>query len=72
MHVSYRGNGLPVTDLLSGQVPMMWSSVPPVVDHIRTGRLRVLCVGSVGWLDSMPDVPTAAESGVRPGYEAYS
>ncbi|MFC7739446.1 tripartite tricarboxylate transporter substrate binding protein [Roseomonas sp. GCM10028921] len=72
VHVPYRGNGPAVADLLSGQVPMMWSSVPPVIDHIRTGRLRVLCVGSARRLDTMPDVPTAAESGVLPGYEAYS
>jgi len=51
---------------------MTWSSVLRAIDDVRTGRLRVLCVGSARRLDSMPEVPIAAEPGVLPGYEAYS
>ena len=63
VHVPYRGNGPAVTDLLSGQVPMMWSSVPPVIDHVRTGRLRVLCVGSARRLEL--DAGRGDRGGVR-------
>ena len=71
VHVPYRGNGPAVADLLAGQVQMMWSSPPPVMDHIRDGRLRLLGLGHARRVEQMPEVPTVAESGL-PGFEAYS
>ncbi len=71
VHVPYRGNGPAVADLLAGQVNMMWSSAPPVMDHIRDGRLRLLGLGNASRVEQMPEVPTVAESGL-PGFEAYS
>ncbi len=71
VHVPYRGNGPAVADLLAGQVHMMWSSPPPVMDHIREGRLRLLGLGHARRVEQMPEVPAVAESGL-PGFEAYS
>jgi tripartite-type tricarboxylate transporter receptor subunit TctC len=70
-HVPYRGQGPAVSDLLAGQVQMLYSSIPSVIGFVQQGRLNALAVGSAKRLGSMPNVPTIAESGV-PGYEAYS
>jgi tripartite-type tricarboxylate transporter receptor subunit TctC len=71
MHVPYKGQGPALTDLLSGQVQLMFSSIPSVIQQVRNGQLKALAVGSAKRLSSLPDMPTIAESGV-PGYEAYS
>lgn len=70
-HVPYKGQGPAVTDLLAGQVQLLWSSIPSVIGHVQSGKLRAIAIGSAKRLESLPDIPTAAESGV-PGYEAYS
>ena len=70
-HVPYRGQGPAVTDLLAGQVQMLYSSIPSVIGYVQQGRLNALAVGSSKRVASLPNVPTIAESGV-PGYEAYS
>jgi tripartite-type tricarboxylate transporter receptor subunit TctC len=70
-HVPYKGQGPAVTDLLGGQVQMLFSSIPSVLPYVQQGRLNGLAVGSAKRLASLPNVPTIAESGV-PGYEAYS
>ena len=70
-HVPYKGQGPAVTDLLAGQVQLLWSSIPSVIGHVRSGKLHAIAIGSAKRLESLPDIPTAAESGV-PGYEAYS
>ena len=67
----YKGQGPALTDLLSGQVSMLYSSIPSVIQQVKSGQLRALAVGSAKRLPSLPDIPTLAESGV-PGYEAYS
>jgi tripartite-type tricarboxylate transporter receptor subunit TctC len=70
-HVPYKGQGPAVTDLLAGQVQLLWSSIPSVIGHVQSGKLRAIAIGSARRLESLPDIPTAAESGL-PGYEAYS
>lgn len=70
-HVPYKGQGPAVTDLLGGQVQMLYSSIPSVLPYVQQGRLNALAVGSAQRLSSLPNIPTIAESGV-PGYEAYS
>jgi tripartite-type tricarboxylate transporter receptor subunit TctC len=70
-HVPYKGQGPAVTDLLGGQVQMLFSSIPSVLPFVQQGRLNGLAVGSAKRLAALPNIPTIAESGV-PGYEAYS
>jgi len=71
VHVPYKGQGPALSDLITGQVQMLYSSIPSVVNQIKSGQLNAVAVGSAKRLASMPDIPTIAESGV-PGYEAYS
>ena len=70
-HIPYKGQGPALTDLVAGQVQMLYSSIPSVIQQVRNGQLRGLAVGSAKRLASLPDIPTISESGV-PGYEAYS
>lgn len=67
-HVPYKGAPLAVTDLLAGNANLMLNSIPPVLNHIRAGRLRLLGVSSAKRSSQLPDVPTVSEAGV-PGYE---
>jgi tripartite-type tricarboxylate transporter receptor subunit TctC len=67
-HVPYRGGGRALTDLLAGQVPLIFETVATSLEHIRTGKLRALAVTSATRLDVLPDVPSIAE--FVPGYEA--
>jgi tripartite-type tricarboxylate transporter receptor subunit TctC len=71
VHVPYKGQGPALSDLISGQVQMLYSSIPSVVNQVKTGQLNALAVGSAKRVPSLPNIPTIAESGV-PGYEAYS
>ena len=68
--VPYKGGGPAMTDVMAGQVPMMFSSVTQVLPHARSGKLRVLAVGAAKRTAALPDVPTVIESGF-PGYEVY-
>jgi tripartite-type tricarboxylate transporter receptor subunit TctC len=70
-HVPYKGQGPATADLLAGQVQMLYSSIPSVLQLVQQGRLNAIAIGSAKRLASLPNVPTIAESGV-PGYEAYS
>jgi tripartite-type tricarboxylate transporter receptor subunit TctC len=67
-HVPYRGTGPAITDLLGGQVQVMFGSAPSSVQYIKTGRLRALAVTSRARLETLPDTPTVGET--LPGYEA--
>jgi tripartite-type tricarboxylate transporter receptor subunit TctC len=67
VHVPYKGLGPAYSDVLGGQVPMMFSGVSNVVPYRKSGRLRVLAIGSPKRSPALPDVPTVAESGV-PGF----
>src|SRR5262245_28087256 len=68
VHVPYRGGGPAVTDLLGGQVQVMFATTVELIGYIRAGRLRALAVTSATRLEALPDVPTMAE--FLPGYEA--
>lgn len=67
-HVPYKGSGAALADLLSAQVDVNFDTVPTVLAHIKSGRLRALAVTTSTRVASLPGVPTVAESGV-PGYE---
>jgi len=70
-HVPYKGSPPALVDLLAGRVPLMSSTMPPALPHIKTGKVRVIAVTSAKRSAVLPDVPTVAESGV-PGYEAIA
>jgi tripartite-type tricarboxylate transporter receptor subunit TctC len=67
VHVPYRGNGPALTDLLAGQVDVLFSTLASCIEYIRTGKLRGLAVTTGMRSEALPDLPTVAES-VR-GYE---
>jgi tripartite-type tricarboxylate transporter receptor subunit TctC len=67
-HIPYRGTGPMLTDLLGGQVQLTFNGIPPILGHIRAGKLRPIAVGAGKRVSSLPDVPTIAESGY-PGFE---
>ena len=68
MMIAYRGGGPAMTDVMGGQVPVMFSSVTQMLPHARSGKLRALAVGAAKRSPALPDVPTVIESGF-PGYE---
>ena len=68
LHVPYKGAGPALTDLIAGQVHVLFDNLPSSAGHIRGGRIRALAVTSAEREPSMPDLPTVAET-VR-GYEA--
>ena len=66
--VPYRGEAPAITDLLSGQLPMMFSNISVCLDHVKSGTLRALGVTGPARSAVAPDLPTVAESGL-PGFE---
>ncbi|MPZ46018.1 MAG: tripartite tricarboxylate transporter substrate binding protein [Betaproteobacteria bacterium] len=67
VHVPYRGAAPALTDLLGGQITIYFSSIPPSVSLIKSGRLKALGTSGVKRAAALPDVPTVAESGI-PGF----
>ncbi|MBC7586029.1 MAG: tripartite tricarboxylate transporter substrate binding protein, partial [Tardiphaga sp.] len=67
-HVPYRGAALAITDMLGGQVQVIFDNMPSIIQHVRSGSLRALAVTTAEKSPLLPDVPTIAES--VPGYEA--
>jgi tripartite-type tricarboxylate transporter receptor subunit TctC len=68
VHVPYRGQGPALTDLLGGQVQVLFATTPGTIDYIRTGQLRGLAVTTASRAEVLPDVPTVGD--FVPGYEA--
>jgi len=62
VHVPYRGAGPAIVDLLSGQVQSVFSGIPQIVQHVKTGRLRAIGVGYPTRLNALPEVPAIAET----------
>lgn len=69
VHVPYKGGAPAITDLMGGQVDMMFAVLPDAMPHIKAGKIRAIAVAGTGRSKSLPDVPTVAETGV-PGFEA--
>ncbi len=69
IHIPYKGSGPAVTDLLAGQVKMMFDNIPSALPHIKAGKLRALATTGAKRDPALPDLPTMAEAGV-PGYES--
>jgi tripartite-type tricarboxylate transporter receptor subunit TctC len=71
VHVPYKGSAPAVTDLLGGQVQMMFDNMPSALPHVKAGKLRGIAVTSAKRSPAVPDMPTIAETGLA-GYEASS
>ena len=71
VHIPYKGSPPAVTDLLAGEVALMFSPSSTVLPHVKTGRLRALAVTTAARLPSLPELPTVAESGLK-GYETIT
>ncbi|PWT87215.1 MAG: MFS transporter [Proteobacteria bacterium] len=68
VHVPYRGSPPALTDLLAGELQLMFSPLPPSVEYVRSGKLRALAVTSATRSQALPDIPVVAD--FLPGYEA--
>jgi tripartite-type tricarboxylate transporter receptor subunit TctC len=68
VHVPYRGSPPALTDLLAGQVQMMFSPLSSSIEYVRAGKLRALAVTTAARSEVLPDLPTVGE--FVPGYEA--
>src|SRR6516164_8974256 len=68
IHVPYRGNAPALTDLIAGQVQVMFADTPSSIEHLKTGKLRALAVTSAQRSEILPQLPTVSE--FLPGFEA--
>jgi tripartite-type tricarboxylate transporter receptor subunit TctC len=69
VHVPYKGSAQARTDVLGGQVDMMFDAIPTMVEQVKAGKVKAVAVTGKARSPILPDVPTASEAGV-PGYEA--
>jgi tripartite-type tricarboxylate transporter receptor subunit TctC len=69
--IPYKGTAPAVVAVLSGEAHLTYSSIPTILPHVRSGRVRALGVGNAQRVPSLPEFPTIAEAGL-PGYEAYA
>jgi tripartite-type tricarboxylate transporter receptor subunit TctC len=65
LHVPYKGGGPAMTDLMGGQIPMLFSSLGPAVGAVKGGRIRPIAVTSLARSAAFPDVPTMDEVGLK-------
>jgi tripartite-type tricarboxylate transporter receptor subunit TctC len=70
IHVPYRGNAPALTDLIAGQIEVLFPSLGSSIAYVKAGRLRALAVTSATRSDALPDLPAVAET--LPGYQAAS
>jgi tripartite-type tricarboxylate transporter receptor subunit TctC len=68
--VAYRGGGPATIDVLSGQIPLLWVSLPAIAQHIKSGRLKALAMSTSQRFPEFPNVPTVAET--IPGFNVDS
>lgn len=68
LHVPYKGSGQSIVDLVAGHVHLDFDSVPPVINHVKSGRLRAIAVTSEKRFSLLPDIPSISEGGV-PGFD---
>ena len=69
LHVPYKGTGQAVTDLLAGQIDLLFAPAQAVMQHVRAGKLKALATTGAKRSTTLPELPTVAESGL-PGYAA--
>jgi len=69
LHVPYKGAAPAISDVLGGQVNVLFADVAPMLTHVRSGKLKALGIASARRFEGLPDVPTISESGV-PGFES--
>jgi len=69
LHVPYKGTGQAVTDLLAGQIDLLFAPSQAVLPHVKAGKLRALATTGAKRSETLPELPTVAEAGL-PGYEA--
>jgi tripartite-type tricarboxylate transporter receptor subunit TctC len=69
VHIPYKGGGPAITDLLAGQVQLMFDTMPSIMPHVKAGKLRPIALAAPSRSPELPEVPTFAESGL-PGFEA--
>ncbi len=70
-HIPYRGGGPAVSDVLGGQVPLLWVSIPAAAQFVKAGKLKALAVSTQKRSAAFPDIPTMQEAGV-PDFEVDS
>jgi tripartite-type tricarboxylate transporter receptor subunit TctC len=70
VHVPYKGEAPAIIDLLAGRVSPCFISLPPVMGHIKSGKLRPIVVSTAKRVSALPDIPTIAESGI-PGFASF-
>jgi len=71
VHVPYKGSAPALTDLIAGQVQILFGTMPPTLPHVKSGKLRALGVSGAKRSVAAPEVPTIAEAGV-PGFEVLN
>ncbi len=71
VHIPYKGSGPAMTDMIGGQVQVMFDNMPSALPHVKAGKLRALAVTSAQRSPSAPDVPTMNEAGVA-GFDVQS